>query len=303
MRFLLLLILALGAAGCSRDTTLVVANRLAPGGGGPGAGGSGIYDQPGLDILVRIESDATDFEPEDLLRLFVDGAERTLEVRMGGNYGLLHLFPAPLGSHFVELYRRTGPILDTFTWTAVPYAGPTLTGVSAPSARVGTQVTLTGTGFDAGPLRVFFGGEEGSVVSSTETTLTATIPDTAKPGLLWVLVGAEAADGLVPFQPLDSGDQPIPVPGGPRVHALFPAHGGKETPVRLYGTGFDEDAVPEFPDHDGSRVVEVDTLPFPAIGDLLRTFAVVDPDTRPEVGEFRLRQDGDESNRLPFTVD
>jgi hypothetical protein len=296
MRALLAGLLLLAA--CGESPTLVVVNGLAP-----GDGGSGTTAAAHFDVVVRMEADCTDFHTRDLMRLFVDGVDRTDEVVMGGRFALLRTDPPPLGTRFVEVYRRLGPVLDTFTWDVQPYAGPTLAGVAPDSAREGTQVAIAGTGFAAGPLRVFFGGVEGTVDGSTDSTITATVPAGALPGPLWVLVGADAAEGLVGFQPLDLADQPVPAPTDLRLFAAFPARGPEETAVLVYGADFDDDAYPVFNDKNSTRVFDVQTVVLPPVGTVLRAYAVVYRDTEPGASTMRLREDDRRSNDLPFTVD
>ncbi|MGH7162399.1 MAG: IPT/TIG domain-containing protein [Planctomycetota bacterium] len=284
-------------AACTRDPTLVVVDRLAPGGGGVGA-----VARPELDIVIHVEDDATDFEAADLMRVLVNGVDRTPDVVLGGNYAVLRISPAPLGSNFVELFRRTGPLLDTFTWNVSAYAGPTLGGVTPSSARAGAQVTMAGSGFDAGLLRVYFGGVEGTVDASDATSITASVPAGALPGLVFVLVGEEAAEGVVDFQPLDDLDMPVPQATGPRIFAVLPAAGGPESAVRFYGAGFDNTAAPSFNGAEGSRGVELRTETLPVVGDVVCAFAVVGLQTPPGPGLFSVSQTGTPSNPLPFTV-
>ena len=298
-------LLALLAAACS-SPTLVVAARLAPGGGTGGGGGAANVSGDTLDILVLMESDATDFNPGDLIRLLVNGVDRTEDVVLGGHYGLLRLDPSPIGAvQFVELFRRTGPVLDTFTFNPVALgAGPTLANVVPDQARVGEQVVLSGSGFDGGPVRVFLGGIEATVVAFDPTSVTVTVPAGAIPGLAYVLVGAEAAQGVVPFRPLDAAGQPVPAPtSGMRLFAAFPGRGRIETVVEIWGLNLDDRALPRFNDRFSSRIFPPETVTLPLIGDVERSFAVVGIHTMPGTGFLRLDLGRNVSNELPFTVD
>ncbi len=292
----LLPLLLLGA--CSRNPTLVIIQRLAPGGGGVGTS-----DGAQFDVVVRMEGDATGFHAPDLMRVVVDDVDRTADVMLGGLYGILRFDPPPAGLHRVELFARTGPRVDSFTWTVVPYAGPTVASVAPAMARAGTQVQIAGTGFGAGALRVFFGGVEGAVDASSATEITATVPAGAPPGLVWVLVGAEAAEGVVEFQPLDAADLPVPMPTGVRLFAAFPGHGEVEAPVRIYGVNFSNAAVPFFNDLHCVRVLAVETVNLPLVGDILTAYAVPLPEAPSGVGTLRLRHSFTDSNSLPFTLD
>jgi hypothetical protein len=300
-RIFSLLLAVLAACG---DAELVVVDRLAPGGGLGGGGGMGDYAGPTLDILVHLEHDATDFDPDDLMRLLVNGVDRTLELQIGGEYALLRLDPPPVGvPQFVELYRRTGPVLDTFTYNAVPFLGPTLSGVAPDQAMAGESVVLTGTGLSGGPVRVFFGGVEGTVEDVTDTAVTATVPAAALPGFAWVLVGADAAEGRVEFQPLDGVGAPVPFPDQLQIFAAFPGRGGIETLVEVWGVNFDDETVPRFNDEYAARVFGVETVTLPLVGDVVKVFAVVGVETSPGFGYVRLERGNDRSNDLPFTVD
>ncbi|MHC4549850.1 MAG: IPT/TIG domain-containing protein [Planctomycetota bacterium] len=303
MRLLLLLVPLLVAAGC-REPKLVVANRLAPGGGEGGNGGVATSDRPQLDIVVRMESDATSFNPGDLIRLEVNGVNLSSDLVMAGLYAILRIDPAPAGTmQFVELSRRISEPIDTFTWDVLPYTGPTLTGVVPDQAQAAAQVTIAGAGFAAGALRVFFGSVEGTVDASSDTSITATVPTGALPGLVYVLVDDEAAEGLVGFQPLDAGGMPVPVPtAGLQLHAAFPAHGVIETPVALYGFNITVDAFPTFNDATSTRVIGVETINVPPVGDIVTAFGVVIPGTQPGAGTVQLDQANEVSNALPFTV-
>lgn len=301
-----LLLVLLGGLACG-DNTLVVVNRLAPGGGVAGNGDtfpSGAFE---FVVLVKIESDATEFNPGDLMRLLVDGVDRTDEVVIGGEYALLPLEPRPPNGTplMVELFRRTGPVLDTATLVPVAFAGPTLDSVAPDRAQAGAQVTITGTGFDAGPVRVFFGGIEGTVDASDATTITATVPDGARPGLVYVQIDGEAAEGLVGFQPLDVVGDPIPFADDdtPQLFGAFPSSGGVETPVRIYGINFTDDALPRFLERFSTRVFDIRPFDLPGVGEILCARAVVFVGTPAGDGAVSLREFGRNSNELPFRVD
>lgn len=297
---LLLALLLLPTCGASLD--FVRPQRLAVA-GEPAGGATVVSAGPALHITVRIAADATEFDPTTILRLMVNGIDRTADMSIGGDYATLTIDPPPVGApQAVELFSRTGTVpLDTATYQALPFVGPTLGGVTPDTARVGTQVTISGTGFDAGPLRVFFGGVEGAVDAFTATSITATVPADAIPGLVFVVVGDDSAVGLVAFLPLDDTDTPVPPPSKTRLFYVAPAKGGIETVVTVIGINFTEDAVPRFNDRNSSRVYNVVTVNFPLLGDLTSAYAVVFPDTDPGAGTVQIDDNGD-SNELPFTV-
>ena len=302
-RTILLFLILLGAVGC-RDATFVIIQRLAPGGGTAADGGTYTYDQPSLTISVRMENDATNFRAFDLMRLHVNGVDRTDEMVIGGLYALLTIDPAPVGvPQSVELFTRTGTVpADLGTWVAMPYTGPTLLSVAPNEARVGTQVTITGTGFAAGPVRLFFGGLEATVDSSDDTSIAATVPADAEPGLVYVLVGDDAAFGVVGFQPLDLNDTPVPFPTLPKLYAAFPANGVVETPLVVYGLNYSDLALPSHNRVFWFRVLNVQTVDVDPIGEIVMANAVVGLFNEAEPGDLRLTQSSTDTNTLPFVI-
>ncbi len=301
MRLLLLLAPLLLAVGC-RDKILVLPVRLAPGGGEAGAGGQGTVDQPRLNIVVRMREDSTAFNPFDLMQIVVNGTDMARDSVIAGWYAVLSIEPAPAGTmQFVELRRRIGePLLDTYTYDVVAYTGPTITSVTPNQARENTQVTIAGTGL-TGALRVFFGGVEGTISASTATSITATVPAGALPGLVYVLVGADAAEGVVGFQPLDAQDAPVPAPTAPTLSAAFPASGVSETAVVLYAYGITVNSASVFNDA-GQRVVGATTINVDPIGDIWTAFGVVNLGTPEGAGSVQVEEASVRSNELPFTV-
>jgi hypothetical protein len=299
--FLLLALLLLPA--CGSDLDFVRVQRLAVA-GDRGDGQTVMTAGPALHITVKIASDATEFDPTNLMRLVVNGTDRTSDVTVGGEYAVLTLDPAPVGApQSVELYTRSGTMpVDTAVYEAAAFAGPMLFNVLPDTARVGAQVTVAGSGLDAGPLRVFFGGVEGAVVASTASSITATVPVGAEPGLVFVLVGDDSARGLVPFQPLDDMDQPVPRPAVIRLHYAAPAKGGIEAVVAVAGFNFTNEAYPQFNELYSTRLFNVQTLSLPPIGDVTTAFAVVAPYTDPGPGTLMISEH-DDSNELPFTVE
>ena len=304
-RFLLLLLLPTLFAACARDPILVFPDRLAPGGGGAGEDGTAVYATPVLNIVVRMRFDATSFNPQDLMRLEVDGVDRAEEMTLGGLYGILTLDPPPPpGTQlFTTVARRIENPGDAFTYVTAAYTGPTLTDATPRQGAVGTPVTITGTGFSAAPLRVFFGSVEATVAQSTDTTITTSVPNEPLPGLIWVLVGNEAAEGIVDFQPLDATGAPIPFPTNQFIFAAFPASGVTETPVRFFGVNFDNTYVSKFNAEGYGRVIVPEVVTLPNVGNVLAAWAVPVPETPAGAGEFSIELGTFGSNRLPWVVE
>ena len=119
---------------------------------------------------------------------------------IGGDWAVYTVVDPGDDAYSIRLTRRTGAFIDDFDWVTVPYSGPLLSGVAPDTAMIGTQVVISGTGFDQGALRVFFGGVEGTIDTSDAMSITATVPDGALPGLVWVLIDNQSPFGLVGFQ-------------------------------------------------------------------------------------------------------
>ncbi|MEE8104770.1 MAG: IPT/TIG domain-containing protein [Planctomycetota bacterium] len=301
--FVCFCVVLVGLTGCGRDKVLVRPDRLAPGNGDPGRGGSGVYMRPALDIVIRIAEDATNFTPGDLMSLFVNSVDHTDEIVIGGKYAILTLDPSPTGANFVELIRPNGVLVDTFTYNADPQPLPTITAVSSTTAMRGDQVTVSGTLLTATAVRVFFGGFEGTVDASSDSSITATVPDDAIPGLIFVLVDGVAAEGLVGLTVVDDEGTRIPQPSSAHVFAVFPAAGVIETPVRICGINFDSSAHGVYNAEAGQRLLDVKAVDVPDFGPVTEAFGVVGLNSSPGSAGFELRpQSGSLSNNLPFVV-
>ena len=299
LSFFLLLALP---AGCTGNPVFVTPTGL-----GQGGGGNGVSSAPTLDIVIVMGAPSTGFNPENMLRVMINGVERTDEVLLGGSFGVLPMDPAPAPGNpqFVELFRRAEPpLLDSFTWTTQTYMGPTIASVAPDTAEVGMDVTITGAGLDTATARVFFGGAEGTVTGVAGTSLTATVPADAIPGLVYVLIGSDAAEGIVEFQPLDSMQMPIPTPtSGRTIFAAFPARGPTRTALRIYGLGFGNATETIFNGQVASTVINTTTQTMPLTGDMLNAFAVVGRSSPLGAGTWSLQDDSGVSNSLPFTVE
>jgi len=322
---LLLVLVPLSLLAACGGPELVVIERLAPGGGARGDGGAAVFARPQLDVLVRIESDALGFNPGDIMRVVVNGTDRTDEVVMGGNYALLRIDPAPVGTdQFVELSERRGPVRDTFTYMPAAFTGPTVTGVVPEAGQPGTEVTITGTGFLAGPVRVWIGGVEATTITgTTDTTIDALVPPGAFPGPVYVQVGGDAAEGLVGFQVQDGAGQPVPFPlaadNEPLLFAVYPSRATTETALRVVGFHFrgvdrdeedDDEAetfdsiLPRVNERFSARIFGIETIDLAGVR-VDSAFAVLIPQTPAGEGMFRLRNETRETDtiELPFTVE
>lgn len=298
-RLLLLFLLAVGA-GCG-DKTLVVTIRLQP-----GADTAQQTSAATLGIVAKMESDATGFKPVDLITLTVNGQDRTSEMVMAGFNAVLFLDPAPVGVNSITLARRTGPPIDAVTWTVTAYAGPTVTAVTPNSAQENDTVTIDGTGFQAGNMRVFLGGAEAAIQSATATQITATVPAGAVPGPVMVYVGQDTAHGVVQFQPLDATAMPVPAPAGTlTLVACLPGRARINDVVEVWGYNFGVDDQGVLNDVGQFRLVGTETVNDPLVGNIQRGLIVFEFPAPTGQGQVRLNNltTGANSASYPFTVD
>jgi len=298
-RALLLMVLCIAGSGCRDSLDVVLPERLAE-----GDGGMAVSSLPQLDIVVRMASDSTGFNVFDLMQMIVNGENRVFDETMvvGGDWAV-YTVPAPGNDTFsVILNRRIGTFVDDFDWVTVPYTGPTISGVAPDTAEVGTQVTISGTGFDGGALRVYFGGIEGTVDSSTPTSITATVPDDALPGLVFVLIGSAAADGIVGFQPRDEGTD-VPAPTTVHISQIYPGSGPTESVIRVYGYNFTTTAFSRYDGSSASRILNVRTIDVSPIGSMRMAFAIPFGSTKSGDIDFTLDEAGTNSNQLPYTIE
>ena len=77
-----------------------------------------------------------------------------------------------------------GQVSNSISFTVKDFPSPTITAVSPGIGIAGDEVTITGTNFSATPSdnTVSFNGTLATVISSTETSITATVPDGATTG-------------------------------------------------------------------------------------------------------------------------
>jgi len=115
-------------------------------------------------------------------------------------------------------------------FTVVSPAAPTLSSVSPTSGKVGSTVTLSGTGFSTAPSQnmVKFNGVVAAVTSATATSLTVTVPANATNGNVTVTVNGKTSAGI-----------PFNVTAPLTVTAYNPTSGNAGTSVVITGSGFD----------------------------------------------------------------
>lgn len=106
---------------------------------------------------------------------------------------------------------------------------PYISGISPSSGPVGTQVNISGSGFQAtqGSSGVSFNSAGGTIVSWSDTSIVATVPANATTGAVWVTVNSRASNQNNYFTLPD-----------PLVDAVSPGVGPVGTQVTVSGTGF-----------------------------------------------------------------
>ncbi len=87
-----------------------------------------------------------------------------------------------------------------FTYECAP---PVIASIDPAEARAGDTVVITGSGFDCGGLTVTICGQEATIASSDDTSITVEVPACAEPGAVDVTVthdsGSETAAGALEF--------------------------------------------------------------------------------------------------------
>ena len=106
---------------------------------------------------------------------------------------------------------------------------PVVTSVSPSSGPVGTQIQVTGSGFGAtqGSSSLLVSGNTASVTSWSDTSITATVPQAAYTGGVYIFNGSVYSNTNITFT--------VPVP---QITSLVPSSGVVATQVTINGTGF-----------------------------------------------------------------
>jgi RHS repeat-associated protein len=107
---------------------------------------------------------------------------------------------------------------------------PQITGISPSSGPVGTQVQINGSGFGATQgtsALTFYGSSSASIVSWSDTQITATVPTTARSGSVKVTEGGVSSNANIDFT--------VPPP---HVASVSPSSGPGGTQITVTGSGF-----------------------------------------------------------------
>jgi hypothetical protein len=123
-----------------------------------------------------------------------------------------------------------GTATSTTAFTVTP-ATPTISSFSPTSGPVGTNVTITGTGF-TGTTAVKFAGTSASFTVVSGTSLTATVPSGASTGLIMVTAPGGSATSANAFTVTTAP------PPAPTFSSFTPTSGPVGTKVTITGTGF-----------------------------------------------------------------
>jgi hypothetical protein len=171
---------------------------------------------------------------------------------------------------------------------------PSLTQVQPGQGAVGSTVTLTGRNFGQTPGTVSFSGTAGQVVSWSDTSIQARVPNGASTGGVYVQNSRGTSNGIQ-FTVVSSAPAPTPAPqpAAPQAAYVYPAGANPGTRVTIYGRGFGSSAGQvQFNGVAGQVVFWYDSL----IG--------VNVPSGATSGALKVRTAGGaEANPLQFTVD
>jgi hypothetical protein len=176
---------------------------------------SGITTQtiPVTDAAVSVSGSTVTINPGD----FTTGAAVNVELTAGVIKDLAN-------NNYAGI---TTAVAWNFTVATVPV--PAITSVAPGAATIGSQVVITGTNFSGTPSNnsVMFNGSSATVISSSSTTITVTVPDGATTGSITVTVA-----GM-------TGTSPSAFVVTPAISGFTPGNGVIGTAVTINGTGFD----------------------------------------------------------------
>ena len=106
---------------------------------------------------------------------------------------------------------------------------PVITGISPSNGVAGTQVQVTGSGFGStqGTSNFSFNGVNATIVTWSDTSITATVPASATSGRVWVAEGSLFSNTNLNFTVPD-----------PKIVSITPTSGVVGTQVTINGSGF-----------------------------------------------------------------
>ncbi len=145
--------------------------------------------------------------------------------------GRLVAVVAPSGDAAAYSYDAVGNLLSIARYTATTVSVIEFTPNAGPTS---STVTIYGTGFSATPSQntVTFNGTSATVVSSTATTIVATVPGSATTGVIAVTSPNGSASSVASFTVASAAGQPT-------ITSFSPSIGAEGTAVTLTGTNYD----------------------------------------------------------------
>ncbi len=182
-----------------------------------------VVTQPRAVTLKDVGNDAGfgfSFEPEQQIVGPGESAEFDVTITGNGQAGSFEI-------QFVSGGTILGRIPVTINGPST--TGPTITGLTPSSGPIGTQVTVTGTGFPSSPgqAQVRFGSLLAQVLSITPTSLVAVVPAGSVAGQVDVTVTvASRASNTFPFTVLHT------------ITSFSPTSGTGGTEFTIVGSGF-----------------------------------------------------------------
>ena len=87
------------------------------------------------------------------------------------------------------------------------------------------------------------------------------------------------------------------------INQLFPGTSATEAVIRVYGFNFDNNAFAAFAGQAASRILNVTTINVSPIGDMRMAFAVPNSATPLGLVDFKLQDNGTDTNKLPYTIE
>lgn len=146
---------------------------------------------------------------------------------------LVQVINATNGNTAIYKYDAVGNLLSITTGSSTPGSSVSISQISPDSGPVGTQVTISGSGFSATASldSVSFNGTAATVSSASANTIVAVVPAGATTGPVTVTSPNGLATTPEPFTVTAASN-------GPAISGFNPSDGRPGTAVTISGTGF-----------------------------------------------------------------